>query len=344
MQILATMKLLLLLLFVGAAYGTIVTTVTVNSYATYASSGNAVTLPCSYTMEPNEDQPPIIYWIKGVSVDDPNAEVIFKGFRYWNETLGEYRQFFGDYYGRASVTDLKEPSIQLNYVTPQDEGRYWCMVAEWSGRQQEGTDADGLALMVDGQKDYATSFKTDASVTVSVGDSATLTCAGDTTFDTVTWYEGPFHLPDSENFTYTEIGTYSKIGTFDLNSQQVEMEAGFTEMYIDLFLSLHIPTTDMENAGRYWCEVSLSTASNVELETDRSSVLLVVQSPPFDCAGKAPGLYPDPDDCSMYYECVAGNPLTYHRSCGYDGLVFDAANNYCDWAANVAPPCGTSSN
>nr|ADO85877.1 VCBPB15 [Ciona intestinalis] len=321
----------------------IVTTVTVNSYARTVASGSHTTLPCSFTMS-DQSQPPIIYWIKGISVDDPDAEVIFKGFKYWNETLGENRQFFGDYEGRATVADLEQPSIQISDLTANDEGRYWCMVAEWSGRQQEGTDADSMALMIDGSKSYAISYQTGASVTVNVGYSTMIECSYNGGVNVVTWYEGPFHLPDSENFTHTEIGTYTKVGTRYLSTPTVVMETGFNNMGIDHYDSLYISGATKDNSGRYWCEVSRSSAANQELQTDRSSTLLSVNSPPFECEGNAPGLYPDPDDCSMYYECVSGNPITYHRSCGYDGLVFDETNDYCDWAANVAPPCGTASN
>ena len=49
--------------------------------------------------------------------------------------------------GKNNFDLLKNPSLLLTGVTTSDEGRYWCMVAEWSGRQQEGTDADSIALL-----------------------------------------------------------------------------------------------------------------------------------------------------------------------------------------------------
>lgn len=67
--------------------------------------------------------------------------------------------------------------------------------------------------------------------------------------------------------------------------------------------------------------------------------LLFISVPPFDCNGQSVGTYPDKADCSMYYECD-GSTQTFHRSCGYDGLVYNEAEGYCDWAANVPPPCG----
>ncbi|XP_066295310.1 protein obstructor-E-like isoform X4 [Branchiostoma lanceolatum] len=60
----------------------------------------------------------------------------------------------------------------------------------------------------------------------------------------------------------------------------------------------------------------------------------------FSCEGRADGLYSDPEDCAMYYECVASHPV-YHRPCANHGTVFDEADQICDWPANVAPPCGT---
>ena len=47
------------------------------------------------------------YIKQGISVDDVDAVVMFKGFKYWNESLGEYRQFFNGYEERAEVPDLE---------------------------------------------------------------------------------------------------------------------------------------------------------------------------------------------------------------------------------------------
>jgi len=33
-------------------------------------------------------------------------------------------------------------------MTEADEGRYWCMVVDESEHQQEGTDADSIAVMI----------------------------------------------------------------------------------------------------------------------------------------------------------------------------------------------------
>lgn len=338
------MKLFLICLLAAVASAKVITTVTVNPQAIEPTKSE-VTLPCEFTLVDSgddKDQPPIIYWIKGISVDDIDAVVMFKGFRYWNESFGEYRQFFNGYEGRATVPDLDHPSIVLTGVNNADEGRYWCMVAEWSGRQQEGTDADSIALL----KTTETFVDTNpgGQAAVDEGNSITLPCSGKGAHDIVTWYEGPFHLADTENFTHTEIGTYSKIGFFDLVNEEVFMNTEeFPKMSIDKKRSLIVSNTEVRHAGRYWCELSNSRATNFELESARASTLLEIKVEAFDCTGQEPGLYPDPVDCSMYYECSAGNPITYHRSCGYDGLVFDERFGYCDWAANVPPPCGTNS-
>ncbi|XP_078700242.1 chondroitin proteoglycan 2-like isoform X2 [Branchiostoma floridae x Branchiostoma belcheri] len=60
----------------------------------------------------------------------------------------------------------------------------------------------------------------------------------------------------------------------------------------------------------------------------------------FSCEGRSPGMYSDPKNCSMYYECVLGHPV-YHRACAPGGPVFDEQDQMCDWPENVAPPCGT---
>ncbi|XP_076817219.1 uncharacterized protein LOC143462809 [Clavelina lepadiformis] len=336
------MKFLVVFLMLGVVYADISTIVTTGKPAILEIPGVKVTIPCSYEMLPSEDQPPIIYWIKGTSVDDPNAVVIFKGYRYWNESLGEYRQFYGDYEKRgAAVPDLKVPSLVLPGISNEDEGRYWCMVAEWSGRQQQGTDADSVALMVGKAESYLDA-RTDVNQTVNEGDNARLDCGVYyDTADVITWYEGPFHNSDTENFTHTEVGTYKKVGSIDLASKDTQMESDFGKMFVNEDFSLTINGAVIADSGRYWCEGSKLNPSNVELETDRASIELIVTGYLFECNNQAPGLYSDPEDCSMYYECVSGDARTYHRSCGYDGLVFDDRYDYCDWAANVPPPCGT---
>ncbi|XP_078611411.1 uncharacterized protein LOC144881906 isoform X1 [Branchiostoma floridae x Branchiostoma japonicum] len=60
----------------------------------------------------------------------------------------------------------------------------------------------------------------------------------------------------------------------------------------------------------------------------------------FSCDGKDPDLYPDPEDCTKYYECVGGFADPFHRSCAPGGPVFDPKKKYCDWPENVALPCG----
>ncbi|CAH1274241.1 Hypp5282 [Branchiostoma lanceolatum] len=58
----------------------------------------------------------------------------------------------------------------------------------------------------------------------------------------------------------------------------------------------------------------------------------------FSCTGKQPGLYVDPADCSMYYECVLGHPV-YHRPCAPGGTVYDPARQECRWPYEVSGPC-----
>ena len=52
-------------------------------------------------------------FVQGVSVNDDDAVVIFKGFRYWNESLGEYREFFNGYGDIAEVPDLEVINTHL---------------------------------------------------------------------------------------------------------------------------------------------------------------------------------------------------------------------------------------
>merc|ERR1711872_130128 len=47
---------------------------------------------------------------------------------------------------------------------------------------------------------------------------------------------------------------------------------------------------------------------------------------------KPTGIFPDPDDCSRFFECSGGRGYQFHCP---DGLLFNAAVFYCDWPRNV---------
>ncbi|XP_035676979.1 uncharacterized protein LOC118416038 isoform X3 [Branchiostoma floridae] len=71
-----------------------------------------------------------------------------------------------------------------------------------------------------------------------------------------------------------------------------------------------------------------------------------LKPPFFDCAVQPAGLYPDPQDCTMYYQCSAGHPHPAHKPCPAN-LVFDWDLLVCNYASSctnepavnsVAPP------
>ncbi|XP_078595850.1 uncharacterized protein LOC144872951 isoform X2 [Branchiostoma floridae x Branchiostoma japonicum] len=71
-----------------------------------------------------------------------------------------------------------------------------------------------------------------------------------------------------------------------------------------------------------------------------------LKPPSFDCAVQPAGLYPDPQDCTMYYQCSAGHPHPAHKPCPAN-LVFDWDLLVCNYASSctnepavnsVAPP------
>merc|ERR1711935_731413 len=60
-----------------------------------------------------------------------------------------------------------------------------------------------------------------------------------------------------------------------------------------------------------------------------------------DCSAESDGHYADvARGCKSYYTCVGGL-YAGHNFCP-SVLVFNEAQQACDWPANVAPPCGTS--
>lgn len=58
---------------------------------------------------------------------------------------------------------------------------------------------------------------------------------------------------------------------------------------------------------------------------------MVICVPPTTCTGPN---FSDPDDCSKYYACVGGKPVS--MSCP-PGLNYNEKTNQCDWPQNV--PC-----
>lgn len=83
-----------------------------------------------------------------------------------------------------------------------------------------------------------------------------------------------------------------------------------------------------------------STTSHGHSTTTTSPPTTSYSGDPHDICGTTPGLKPDPEDCTMFYQCYLGadNQLhTYHLKCG-DGLYFDPEKLICDWSDNVDCP------
>merc|ERR1711962_1466142 len=61
------------------------------------------------------------------------------------------------------------------------------------------------------------------------------------------------------------------------------------------------------------------------------ALVLPAAADDFACP-KPTGIFPDPDDCSRFFECSGGRGYQFHCP---DGLLFNAAVFYCDWPRNV---------
>jgi len=61
------------------------------------------------------------------------------------------------------------------------------------------------------------------------------------------------------------------------------------------------------------------------------ALVLPAAADDFACP-KPTGIFPDPDDCSRFFECSGGRGYQFHCP---DGLLFNAAVLYCDWPRNV---------
>ncbi|CAH1801648.1 unnamed protein product [Owenia fusiformis] len=61
-----------------------------------------------------------------------------------------------------------------------------------------------------------------------------------------------------------------------------------------------------------------------------------------NCTGKADGYYANTDDNCLSYHYCEGEQFMSNNICN-DGLVFDEAQQICNWPANVCPPCGDGS-
>ncbi|XP_037084534.1 uncharacterized protein LOC119104899 [Pollicipes pollicipes] len=58
-------------------------------------------------------------------------------------------------------------------------------------------------------------------------------------------------------------------------------------------------------------------------------------SPWFKCPTQF-GLYPDPYDCSSYFQCSYGTPFEEHCQ---PGLQYNPMAMACDFPGNISPPC-----
>lgn len=57
------------------------------------------------------------------------------------------------------------------------------------------------------------------------------------------------------------------------------------------------------------------------------------------CTGRANGLYPDPDNCQGFIDCV--REISFKGLCS-PGMAFDTARHMCDYIQNV-PGCNDAS-
>lgn len=62
-----------------------------------------------------------------------------------------------------------------------------------------------VAAFVPGNKPSVSSTPPQRNITVASGNKASIPCDWTGNINTVTWYEGPFHRSDQENFTHTEV-------------------------------------------------------------------------------------------------------------------------------------------
>ncbi|XP_066269133.1 uncharacterized protein [Branchiostoma lanceolatum] len=328
---------LLASLCLGIAYGQSIMTVRTTHTEVEVHAGGTVDLPCSYQI-PNDTQPPVISWLKGPSPD--RGVKVFKGNYNWQgeglpiDPSDSYMESFGDFRGRATVANLAVPTLRLTHVHPQDAGRYWCQVAQWSIRTSFGLDAKSVVLRVTG---HAPSNNVHVSTPevfqVDEGNDVTMTCpCTDCASANVTWYTGPTFFENYETGTYHPLANRNQFSATWFHSE-IAGRASFSGAR-----NLVIRAAKITDAGRVWCEVATGQS---EFDHDRSSSILKIKLDPFTCDGKPTGLYADPTTCDYYYQCIPGYP-PLHRPCGYPGMVFNEAMQYCDWDINVPPPCGSN--
>nr|DAA06369.1 TPA_inf: variable region-containing chitin-binding protein 3 [Branchiostoma floridae] len=238
-----------------------------------------------------------------------------------------YKESFGDFRGRASVANLAAPTLRLTHVHPQDGGRYWCPVAQWSIRT-DITPSNPPGHTPSNNVHVSTA----EVVQVDEGNDITMTCpCTDCANANVTWYTGPTFFENYETGTYQPLANKNQFGITWFSSE-IAGRASFSGAR-----NLVLRAAKITDAGRVWCELATGQG---ELDADRSSTILKVQLEPFTCDGKPTGLYADPTACDYYYQCIPGYP-PLHRPCGYAGMVFNEEMQYCDWDFNVQSPCGS---
>nr|ADO85851.1 VCBPC6 [Ciona intestinalis] len=308
--------------------------------------GNSATLECDYTISSGQDLPVTVTWKQG---DGPRyAEEIFTctGYTKEDKSCVNAQVTKIEYLNRIQIAN-SSPSLVFTKIEAEDNHNYWCQVAiEGSNMGEEQVDMKSVVLRVRGghesPKMHSVTIEANSVGVEGADIQLDCDCTG-SHCDDVAWFKGPTNDQHTEyDMVYTRTS-----GSRPMPTQYVPYGdwKGRASLSGD---SLVITGLKASDAGRYWCEMRNAAMYGIgEVATDAKSTVVEIISENdgnvFTCEGKADGLYSDPYQCNMYYECVMY--VKYHRPCP-TGTVFAPGHPLyaCEHPANVPAPCGTLKN
>ncbi|CAH1268352.1 Hypp3861 [Branchiostoma lanceolatum] len=319
-------------------------TVTVPRPEVTANIGSDVKLPCSYSIPAaGSGLKPTINWYKG----DDGIATATKIFSLSYHGPVQVPEAYGEFVGRVSLENpAADATLKLTGARTSDQGRYWCAVFDSDEHNQLGMDSKSVLLTVidpNVPQDQGTGrpghveLHVPAQRQVFQGEDVLLPCECDDCHWTShkTWFSVSFD--NTWAATREVIATVGLCGGHQCHGGNAHVAPAFQDRFAVSTGGLKISATKRLDTRRYWCQVEDMTMNSRGCGVDAQSVALAVvpSIPESHCTGKPAGVYQHPDDCAKFYTCAEGGVQYDGVNTCPDGLYYDQALGYCEWASLV---------